>query len=129
MILCSGAFDGLHAGHIRYFQAACRTRDNHSLVVAIAPDHYILHAKHRAPYWTQQDRALTVWALACVDRVILQRTDSAADVIRAEHPAYFIKGEDWRDRLPDDVLLACRDSGTQVIFVEAPGRHVSEARR
>ena len=128
MILCSGAFDGLHAGHIRYLQAACRKRDRHSLVVAIAPDRYIREFKHRAPYWSQADRALTVWALACVDRVIIQRASSVADVIRTEHPSYFVKGEDWRDRLPENVLAACQESGTKIVFVNAPGRHVREAR-
>ena len=128
MILCSGAFDGLHAGHVRYLQAARKQREHHSLVVAIAPDSYILHEKHRAPYWTQADRALTVWALSCVDEVILQESDAVAEVIRSHRPAYFIKGADWRDRLPEEIRAACQESETEILFVDTPGRHVHETR-
>lgn len=125
MVLASGAFDGLHAGHVRYLQAA--RRYGSPLVVAIAPDSYILHSKHRAPYWSQMDRAATVWALDCVERVVLQQSDSVAEIIAFYHPAIFVKGADWKNRLPDDVLAACQAAGTLPQFVDTPGRHVHEA--
>lgn len=129
MILASGCFDGLHAGHVRYLQAAKKVAPGHSLYVLIAPDAYIRAAKHREPYWSQADRAHTVFALDCVNQVILQTAPTAAEEIRFRQPAFFVKGPDWRDHLPADVLHACQDVGAEVVYVQTPGRHVREARR
>ena len=128
MILCSGAFDGLHAGHIRYLRAARDVDPIQALRVAIAPDQYIRTVKDREPFWSQQDRAETVWAVDCVDNVILQTTQTVAQVILDLSPRYFVKGADWRGRLPEDVLAACQVVGAEIVYVDTPGRHVSEAR-
>ncbi len=129
IILTSGAFDSLHSGHVRYFRVARALGQRDFLYVAIAPDSYIRSAKHREPYWSQADRAETIEALKGVDAVILQETDSVADVIRHWLPRLFVKGADWRDKLPEDVLAACQAAGTEIRFVSTPGRHVSEALR
>ena len=128
-MLCSGAFDGIHAGHVRYLQAAQELKESSSdvLVVAVAPDSYIALAKHREPYWTQADRLTAIRALAVVDAAIVQPTDSVAGVIRQYRPRLFVKGEDWHERLPEDVIIACQECGTSIAFVETPGRHVSDA--
>ena len=129
MILCSGAFDGLHAGHVRYLQAARRLDTAQTLRVAVSTDGYIRTAKGREPYWPQVDRAATVCALACVDEVVLQEDDSIAPTIRALRPAIFVKGPDWRGVLPVEVRQACADVGTSIEIVSTAGRHTSEARR
>lgn len=128
MILCSGAFDGLHAGHVRYLQAARRLASGETLSVAVAPDAYIAKAKARYPYWPQTDRLHTVFALGCVDSVIAQASTSVAAVIRDYRPRVFVKGPDWRGKLPEDVLAACQETGTVIQFVNTPGRHTREAR-
>ena len=128
MILCSGCFDGLHRGHVRYLQHARALDRTQTLRVAIAPDDYIRQTKQREPYWPHTDRADTVFALGCVDSVIMQRSMTVAPIILEYKPALFVKGEDWRDRLPEDVLEACQRVGAQVVYVETPGRHVTEAR-
>lgn len=129
MILTSGAFDGLHAGHILYLEAAkqlCESGEVH--VCAVAPDAYIQHAKGRTPYWSQSDRVRTIYAVGVVDAAIAQGTCSIAPLIRDYKPRLFVKGEDWQDRLPEDVWAACHETGTAVAFVQTPGRHVQEAR-
>ena len=128
MILCSGAFDGLHAGHIRYLRAARDVDPSQMLRVAIAPDTYISSAKGRVPFWSQEDRAITVWAVDCVDGVIIQHDDTVAQVIINYRPRYLVKGADWRGRLPTDVKAACHEVGAEIVYVDTPGRHVSEAR-
>lgn len=130
MILCSGAFDGIHAGHVRYLAAAAALKDSTTdvLVVSVAPDSYIVNVKQRQPYWTQSDRLLAVQGLETVDAAICQPTESVASVIRQYRPRLFVKGEDWQERLPEDVLTACNDCGTIIAYVETPGRHVSESR-
>ena len=128
MILASGCFDGLHAGHVRYLQAARRLSTGETLAVAIAPDTYIRTAKQRDPYWTQRERAHTVFALGCVDTVIVQAEESIAGVIRDYHPRVFVKGPDWKGQLPADVLDACQEAGTQIVYTGTQGRHTREAR-
>lgn len=129
MILCSGAFDGIHAGHVRYLEAAQQLKEspNDLLIVAVAPDAYIVQAKHRQPYWPQADRLTAVQGLAAVDAAIVQPTESVASIIRQFRPRLFVKGNDWQRRLPEDVIHACNEVGTALAFVDTPGRHTEEA--
>lgn len=127
MILCSGAFDGVHAGHIQYLEAAARVSPFHKVIVAVAPDSYIRTAKQREPYWCQADRALTVGALKIVNGVVCHGTDSIAPLIDVLKPSYLVKGKDWEGCLPTDVVWACQHVQCAMVFVDTPGRHVSEA--
>ncbi len=128
MILCSGCFDGLHAGHVDYLEAAkALCGDDEVLVVAVAPDSYI-RTKGREPFWGQRERRRTVEALDCVDAAVTQTAASVAGLIRQYRPRLFVKGPDWEHRLPEDVLIACRDTGTEIGYVQTPGRHVTDAR-
>lgn len=127
MILCSGAFDGLHSGHVAYLEAAKAIAPDQPLWVAVAPDRYIQHAKVRPARWSQKDRAETVAALRVVDCVVVQEAESVADTIRETQPAYFVKGEDWCGRIPPDVAAACVESGAQLSFVYTDRTHCSEA--
>lgn len=69
-----------------------------------------------------------MFALGCVDGVIPHQTHSVASVILDYKPRVFIKGIDWQDQLPDDVLKACFECGTEIIFVNTDGKHVRQAR-
>lgn len=127
-MLCSGAFDGLHAGHVRYLIAAHLLRPWLTCTVAVAPDRYI-ESKGRKAYWTQRERAETVAAVRGVEDVICHDELSVATTIRRLRPELFVKGEDWRGKLPDDVQAACADVGTVIEIVTTPGTHVRETRR
>ena len=129
MILASGKFDGLHAGHVRYLQAARNLSTGETLRVLIAPDSYIEATRKRPAFWSQSDRAHTVYALACVDAVTLSVTDDGAQEIRDLQPRIYVKGPDWMDRLPLSVRQACHDVGAEIVFVNTVGRHAREARR
>lgn len=130
MILCSGCFDGLHAGHVRYLQAARKLCEpGEALYVAVAPDSYIRIAKGRKAHWGQSDRVETVRALKIVHAVFHQDSDSAAAAIRQFRPRIFVKGSDWWTTLPAEIYEACAQSGSYVQFVDTPGKHTSEAMR
>ena len=129
MVLCSGAFDGVHAGHVAYLEAAkAICGPDELLVCAVAPDEYILSAKGRAPYWHQADRLRTVTALGCVDAAIPQQHQTVATLIRDHRQRLFVKGPDWEGRLPEDIQLACEEVGTGIAYVDTPGTHVGNTR-
>lgn len=129
MVLCSGAFDGLHAGHVAYLEAAAHATGIWQRVrVAVAPDTYIWSEKEREPYWSQLERARAIEALHCVESAICHPEPSVAQVIRIFRPKFFVKGDDWQGRLPADVEEACGEVDCQIVYVHTPGRHVSEAR-
>jgi cytidyltransferase-like protein len=128
-VLCSGAFDGLHAGHRWYLRAARGLLARHEpLCVAVAPDNYIRHVKGRDPYWTQQDRVDTIIGMRDVTQTFYQDELTPAALIREHQPRLFVKGADWAGKLPQDVIDACREVYCQIVYVDTPGRHVSEAR-
>lgn len=128
MILASGCFDGLHAGHVDYLEAAKVLCEHEEvLVVAVAPDAYIRDAKARQPYWTQAERQRVVAALTVVDAALPQIYPTPASMIRDLKPRIFVKGMDWQDRLPEEVTLACHRTGTVIAFVQTPGTHTSDA--
>lgn len=130
VVLASGVFDGLHAGHVAYLEAAkALCAKDELLVCAVAPEAYVLKAKGHPAGWTQAERRLTVCALMAVDATIPQRTLSIAELIREYKPRLLVKGRDWKDRLPDDVWLACAQTGTSVAFVDTPGTSCTEARK
>jgi cytidyltransferase-like protein len=128
MILCSGCFDGLHAGHVAYLQAADRLRmPTEQLMVVVAPDAYIRASKGREPYWPQPERCDTVRAVRIVDEVWYDNHLTPAEVIEKKQPRVFVKGSDWAGKLPPDVIAACRNAGTLIVYVDTPGRHTAEA--
>lgn len=128
MILASGCFDGLHAGHVRYLQASAALNPQQALWVAIAPDSYIVMHKSRTAFWLQADRAATVYALGCVDHVVCHQDDTPAALIRQIKPRVFAKGSEWRGRIPEEVVAACQAVGCEIRYVDTPGRHTEEAR-
>lgn len=125
MILASGAFDGLHAGHVAYLKAAADLAPD-ELVVAIAPNLYIRTHKQREARWTQQERADTVAAVRYVDRVVTHPELSIAETIKRLRPSLLVKGIDWHGKLPLDVTAACVEVGTRVAFVQTDGTHGSQ---
>lgn len=129
MVLCSGCFDGLHAGHVAYLEAArLYAQPGEELVVAVAPDDYIRRHKQREPRWSAIDRLLTVRSLRMVDRTMLHGLDGVGFLIRHLRPRVFVKAEDWKGRLTEAVREACQDSHTSVLFIpQRPTPHTSEA--
>jgi len=121
MVLTDGCFDPVHYGHIAYLRAA-RTFGR-PLVVRIAPDDVIFE-KGRVPFQDHAERMLTVLALDMVDEVCASQ--SLAETVRDKKPSHLVKGIDWQGKLPDDVLAACQDCGTQLVFVRTQGKTSSE---
>lgn len=95
VVFTNGCFDLLHAGHIRYLEAARALGD--LLVVAINADASVRRLGKGAdrPFNNQQVRAEVVAALACVDFVTIFEEDTPAELIAALIPDVLVKGGDW----------------------------------
>lgn len=128
MILCSGCFDGLHAGHVAYLRgAAALTEPRESLWVAVACDDYIRLHKGREPHWPAESRASVLKALMFVTDTVSHGPDGAAHIIRWLRPRMFVKGDDWRLMgLPEDVIAACVEVGCTMAFIDS-GSHKHSA--
>lgn len=128
MILVSGCFDSLHAGHIRYLTEAAKFKRHgqEHLVVAVAPDDYLVNVKHREPLWSLADRRLVISHLDMVDTIVTHGPASVASAIDELKPRLFIKGSDWEGHLPDDVIASCKAFQVEIAFVPTHGRHTSD---
>jgi len=77
VVFANGAFDLLHAGHVRYLEAARAEGD--WLLVAVNSDSSVARAKGEGrPIIPAAERAEIVAALACVDAVVVFGEDSPA---------------------------------------------------
>ena len=111
--MVDGGFDPLHPGHIRYFEAAGGL--GLPVLVNVSPDAYV--ARKHAPLLSQPERAAIIDAIRHVDYVHLSQ-GTTVDVLRALRPRYYVKGEDWRDRLPEDEMQTCREHDIEVVYLD-----------
>jgi D-glycero-beta-D-manno-heptose 1-phosphate adenylyltransferase len=94
LVLTNGCFDLLHAGHVRYLQAARSFGD--ALAVAINGDDSVHALKGEGrPLNTESDRAEIVAALACVDYVVTFPEVRVTQLIEKVRPAIYVKGGDY----------------------------------
>ena len=124
LVLADGTFDPLHAGHVQYLLSARHYGSR--LLVRVAPGADIL-AKGRTPFQTHVERLFVVQQLRCVDEVCAH--DTLASAIRRRRPAYLVKGADWTGRLPADVLVACAETGTIMMFTHTQAKSSTERLR
>jgi rfaE bifunctional protein nucleotidyltransferase chain/domain len=96
IVHCHGCFDLMHIGHIKHLQAAKRMGD--ALIVTVTPDAYVGKGEGR-PVFEQDLRAESLAALACVDFVAINRWPTAAETIRLLRPHYYVKGQEFEDRV------------------------------
>ena len=111
--MVDGGFDPLHAGHVAYFRGASAL--GAPVLCNLAPDAYVAR-KHR-PLLPQRDRAAVIDAIRWIDLVHLSR-DSTEAALRALAPRFYVKGADWRDRLPAEQLAICSEQGTEVVYLD-----------
>jgi len=116
VVLTNGAFDLLHAGHLRSLEEARAHGD--LLVVGINSDASVRASKVPGrPIVPEHERAALVAGLACVDYVTIFDEPTAerlADVVR---PAVYVKGADYRVKnLPERPVVEAH--GGEIVLVE-----------
>jgi cytidyltransferase-like protein len=91
IVLCHGAFDLVHMGHLIHFEDARALGD--ILVVTITADRYI--TKKRAVSFSEEYRARQVAALEIVDYVAIVEEPSAVTPIERLRPDVYVKGPEY----------------------------------
>jgi cytidyltransferase-like protein len=122
MILADGAFDPVHAGHLRYLRHAA-TYAKAPLWVTIASDDDI-RAKGREPLLPGDVRIAVVKALKGVAGAHLKMAPMV-DVLDQLRPVCYVKGADWQGRLPQAQIDTCARLQIPIYFTPpetAPGR-------
>ena len=93
VVFTNGCFDILHAGHVRYLEAARALGD--CLVLGLNTDASVRRLKGETrPVNTELDRAAVVGALVAVDYVVLFDEPTAETLIEKVRPAVYAKGGD-----------------------------------
>ncbi len=92
----SGAFDILHAGHVRYLEDAKKNCD--ALIVGLNSDESVKKYKgNLRPLTPQDQRAQVVAALSSVDFVFIFNERRNAENISALKPNLYIKAGDYKE--------------------------------
>jgi rfaE bifunctional protein nucleotidyltransferase chain/domain len=96
LVFTNGCFDLLHAGHVRYLQAARALGD--ALLVAINGDESVRALKGEGrPLNRAEDRAEVIAALECVDHVVIFPEVRATQLLEKVRPAIYAKGGDYTE--------------------------------
>lgn len=97
IVLCHGAFDLVHMGHLLHFEEARALGD--LLVVTITGDRHI--TKKRSVSLHENARARQIAALEIVDWVAIVDEPSAVAAIQALRPDVYVKGPEYSNLLLD----------------------------
>lgn len=127
LVLTNGCFDLLHAGHIRYLQAARALGD--ALAVAINGDDSVRALKGEGrPLNGESDRAEIVAALACVDYAVIFSEVRVTQLIEKARPAIYVKGGDYTPAtLDSEERAALEKIGAEIrILPFEPGYSTSD---
>lgn len=111
--MVDGAFDPLHRGHIEYFRAASAL--SVPLLCNIASDRYV-RTKH-APLLPEDQRAAVVDAIRFIAYTHINQFDTET-ILRELRPRYYVKGNDWRGRLPAGQVTICAANGIEVVYLD-----------
>lgn len=94
VVMTNGCFDLLHAGHVRYLQAAKALGER--LVVGLNADQSVRQLKGPTrPLVPEADRAEVLAALGCVDYVVLFDAPTPAALVQLLQPDILVKGADY----------------------------------
>lgn len=121
IVMANGCFDILHAGHVRYLEAARREGD--LLVVAINSDSSTRKLKGEGrPILNEMDRAELVAALGAVDYVLVFEESDVRSLLRELRPDVHAKGTDYTVESVPERDEAAR-LGIRVAIVGDPKDH------
>ena len=90
VVLCHGAFDLFHPGHLEHLEAAKKLGD--ILVVSITKDEFIKKSVN-SPFYNENIRAKFLSNISLIDFVCLSESGSAIKTLGILKPNIYCKGE------------------------------------
>jgi D-glycero-beta-D-manno-heptose 1-phosphate adenylyltransferase len=125
MVFTNGCFDILHAGHVRYLQAAKAL--GRSLVVGLNSDVSVQTIKPQQPGLPPRpivpeiQRAEVLAALKPVDGVVIFSEITATKLISILKPEIYVKGGDYQlESLPEAPAVIAGGGKISLIEIEVP---------
>src|SRR5213596_654477 len=117
LVATNGCFDLLHAGHVRYLQAARALGD--FLAIGLNGDNSVRELKGSGrPVTRESDRAELLAALQCVDLVTIFPQLRATQFIAAVRPAIYVKGGDYTsETLDEEERAVLKEIGAQIRLI------------
>jgi cytidyltransferase-like protein len=112
--MVDGGFDPIHHGHIEYLERAAAL--GAPVLCNVAGDDWV--ARKHPPLLAQAQRGRVIDAIRFVDLTHLASSPTA-DVLELLRPRYYVKGADWRGRLPQEEVDVCSRHGVEIVFVDA----------
>lgn len=111
--MVDGAFDPLHAGHITYFSAAAALEV--PLLCNVASDAYVATKHH--PVLSEQHRAEVIDAIRYISFTHINHYDTET-VLEQLRPSHYVKGIDWRGRLPTRQVEICGRFDIKLVYLD-----------
>jgi rfaE bifunctional protein nucleotidyltransferase chain/domain len=123
VVFANGAFDLLHAGHVRYLEGA--RNEGNWLVVGVNSDASVARSKGSGrPIIPAAERAEIVAALESVDAVVVFEEDSPSALLDELKPDVHAKGTDYTpDTVPEREVV--RRNGGRTAIVGDPKHHAT----
>lgn len=116
IVFTNGCFDLLHAGHVRYLEAAARLGDH--LIVAVNSDTSVRRLKgSQRPIIPQAQRIEVIAALRAVSWVAVFEESTAVPLLRLLQPQIYVKGGDYKsDEIPERSCL--NEWGAKLVLLD-----------
>jgi rfaE bifunctional protein nucleotidyltransferase chain/domain len=117
LVVTNGCFDILHAGHVSYLETA--RAQGEALLVGLNGDESVRQLKGPArPLNPEQDRAVVLAALGCVDAVCIFPEVRAVNFLALSNPDVWVKGGDYTlETVNAEERRAVEGGGGRIVFV------------
>lgn len=124
VVFTNGCFDILHAGHVRYLQAARELGD--CLILGLNSDESVRRLKGPTrPVNGQDDRAEVLSALSAIDYVVIFSDATAEGLVREFQPSIYVKGGDYNVKDLPEATIVAGYGGKTVLIPEVAGKSTS----
>ena len=123
LVVTNGCFDLLHVGHVTYLETARHHGD--ALLVGVNGDASVRKLKGEGrPLNAEEDRAVVVAALQCVDCVCIFPEPEATRFLTLAQPDVYVKGGDYTlETINQQERHAVESAGGKIIITPVvPGK-------
>ena len=124
VVFTNGVFDILHRGHVEYLEKARGLGD--LLIIGLNSDSSVRRIKGpQRPLCNQDDRAVVLSALSCVDHLVLFDEDTPQKLIESLIPDSLVKGADYSVEQIGGADVVLKNGGKVIPIELTPGKSTS----